>query len=130
MIRIGRGESPVIRLAQKRLYNSSWGYKLFQSGYKPQLELRGTLPSLYRGYTYDPVEQQYVNLNNISNSASLRLEQNIGNWGGSYFVESGLQRRDVIQNGDIATFWVTDFISLGFNQPLFGFNDYNCCGEL
>ena len=124
VIKIGRGESPQVRLAQKRLYNNTWNYKLFQSGFKPNLALTGTLPSIYRGYSYDVAEQRFVNLNNINNGVSLELNQNIGKWGGSYSVSSGLQRRDIIQNGSVATIWATDFISLGYNQPLFGFNDY------
>jgi hypothetical protein len=125
VIEIAKGESPSALIAKNRKNNNYWAYRTFQSNYKPQLVLRGTLPSFNRAInpiTLPDGQVAFINQSFAQNSMTLGLRQVISATGGSIWVNTGLQRLDILGDNRSTSFLATPaFIS--FEQPLFVFND-------
>lgn len=123
VVRIAQEESILSKQAGNRKLNSYWQYRLYQSNYKPQLSLSGELPSFNRSFS--PVIQpdgttefQPVSISN--SNLNLSLSQTIAATGGEIFINSRIQRfddfdRDIVRYNGLP-------ISIGFRQPIFGFN--------
>lgn len=112
--------------AKHRYKGSYWQYRAYKAGYLPQLSLEATIPSLNRSIspiTLPDGSDIFINRSLANSSASLSLSQNIGFTGGRLFLNSGIQRIDLIRDSITTTFSSTP-ISIGFSQPLFGFNAY------
>jgi len=111
----------------KHTYKGSfWQYKTFKAGYLPQLSMDATIPSLNR--TISPITQPdgseiFINRSLANSTANLSLSQNIGFTGGKIYLNSGIQRIDLIKS-PISTSYSSTPVSIGFNQPLFGFNTF------
>ncbi|WP_242928765.1 TolC family protein [Pontibacter vulgaris] len=124
VIALAQEQSAAIRQAQTSRENSYWQWRSFKSDYRPQLELKGTLPDYSRSII--PVTQpdgttdfKAVTINN--SELGLTLNQVIGATGGSIFVTSLMQRFDDFDrkltryNGNPAI--------IGLQQPLFAYNN-------
>lgn len=124
-VAMARGQSISAKQAETQKETSFWRWRSFQSDFKPQLSLRGTLPSFTRSF----VEVQQpdgniaflpVSLNN--SSLNLELSQRISRTGGSIFVQKQLQRFDnFIQNN---TLYNGIPFAIGIVQPLSQFNQW------
>jgi len=119
-------QSPRAQISQTRLSNNYWQYRSFLADYRPQITLNATLPSFNR--TIDGIIQpdgniEFLPFSNMRNSFSFSLSQVITQTGGSVFASTGLQRIDIFQTAGNSISYLNNPILLGFNQPLFAFND-------
>lgn len=104
--------------------NRYWQWRTYLSDYKPQLILKGELPGFSR--IFDPVKQPdgtiaFRRIANNNSWASMDLSQYIGATGGQIFVSSQLQRIDDFERKQ--TSYGGSPAVIGFNQPLFTFNE-------
>ncbi len=112
--------------ARHRYKGSYWQYRSYKAGYLPQLSLDATIPSLNRSIspvTLPDGSDVFINRSLANSSVNASLKQNIGITGGQLFLNSGLQRIDLIRDSLVTSFSSTP-ISIGINQPLFGYNAF------
>lgn len=119
-------QAPDAQIIQTQLSNNYWQYRSFLANYKPQITLNTRLPSFSR--TIDAVTQpngtlEFLPFSNMRNSVSVSLSQVIPQTGGSIFATTGLQRVDIFQDAGNTVSYLNNPIQLGFNQPIFAFND-------
>lgn len=125
VLEIARDQSPDAILAKHRFRGSYWQYRTYRAEFLPGLVLNGTLPDFNRSIssiTLPDGTDRFIERNTINSIASASLTQNIGLTGGQIFLNSELQRIDNLDR-DSASYRTTP-ISLGFRQPLNGFNSY------
>ncbi len=127
IINLAQMDAPDVQLAKTKFKTNFWQYQSFRANYRPRISLNGTLPDLNRSFqsiTLPDGSQAFVGRSLMDNSVGLSLEQDISLTGGSIFAFSGLQRLDIFSTGGnpgTTSYLSTPFV-LGFNQPLFGFN--------
>ncbi len=124
VIELARKQSPQSKLAYTQYRNKYWSYRTYQSNYRPQLSLRGTVPDLNSSIT--PITQPdgtdiFRKRSLASSSLDLSLSQNLGFTGGELFVSSQLQRIDVF-TAPVYTSYLANPAIVGFRQPLLKFN--------
>ncbi|MEO1624548.1 MAG: TolC family protein [Bacteroidota bacterium] len=119
--------APDVLLAETRLVNSRWRYKFFEAGYKPQIILRSTLPSLDRSIsaiTLPDGTDAFIKRALMTNSVGISLSQPIQLTGGNIYASTGVRRIDIFkttgQDGNIS--YLSSPVLIGFNQPIFAFN--------
>jgi len=127
IIAMAQQDAPDVLLAKTRLSNRYWRYKSFQADYKPQIQFDATLPNLNRSIeslTLPDGTDAFINRSLMRNNVGFSLNQEIAATGGSIFVFSGLQRLDIFESATIPGFtsYLSTPFSVGFVQPLFGFN--------
>lgn len=125
VIEIARSQSPDALDAKHSFKGSYWEYKSYKAGLLPSLSLDATLPNFNSGFiavTQNDGTVVFARQNNMNSSAGLSLTQNIGLTGGTIFVSSGLQRIDQL-SGDKSTSYMSTPFRIGFDQPLFGYNE-------
>ena len=111
---------------QQNMYLASfWEYKYYKADKLPFLSL-GAAPLSYSNsirQDYVPKDQtwQYALQKNITSSASVKLNQNVGITGGSLSLGSDL---GMVKNflGDKQTLYSANQISVGYRQKLNGYN--------
>ncbi|WP_243900088.1 TolC family protein [Hymenobacter defluvii] len=116
-------ESAVAGQAATTRETSYWQYRTYQSNYRPQLALQGTVPNFSRVITpvvqpdgtieFQAVRQNYSTL-------GLTLSQAIGVTGGSVYVTSEAQRFDDFNRN--TRLYNNQPFSLGLTQPLGRYN--------
>lgn len=122
-IRMAQDNSPAAKEAANSYLSLYWSYRTFKSNYLPQVSLDATLPDFNR--SIDPIGQpdgtiNYVERSVGSWSGGLRLSQNVTPTGGTFFVNSSLNRFDNFSNRS----WIyqANPLVIGYNQPLLQFN--------
>jgi outer membrane protein TolC len=127
VITIARQQSPDALAARHRYRGSYWQYRSYRAGYLPGLRMDATLPNLFRNIsaiTLPDGTDVFVRRSQASSSANLSLSQRIGFTGGQVFMNTGLERIDLIrETGNITSYLSTPF-NIGFTQPIFGYNPY------
>ncbi len=121
---LARKQSPEALKARNRLLDQYWQNRTFRADYLPSLTLDATTPDLSSGISSIPKDDGtlgFVRSSNVNSSANLSLSQNIGLTGGSIFVNSGLQRIDVLQD-TVSTSYLSTPVSIGIRQPILTFN--------
>lgn len=127
VITIAREQSPDAMAARHRYRGSYWQHRSFQAGYLPGLRLDATLPNLNRNIsaiTLPDGSDVYVRRSLASSSANLSLSQRVGLTGGQIFMNTGLERIDLIREGDNVTSYLSTPVNIGFSQPIFSYNPY------
>lgn len=127
VVEIARSESPDAKLAETRLNNNYWRFRSAQADLKPQITLDATLPNLNRsieGITLPDGRENFISRALMGNRVGISLSQPIVATGGQVFLFTGLRRLDIFKNEvtDGAISYLSTPISLGFNQPLRGYN--------
>ncbi len=118
--------TPDAQIAQTQLTNSYWNYQQFLTNYRPQISLNATLPSFSRsidGITQPDGGIAFQSFSNMSNSIGGALSYPIAKTGGTVFVNTSFRRIDVFNSFGTSTSYFSNPISIGFNQPLFAFNN-------
>ncbi|MGV3540223.1 MAG: TolC family protein [Rufibacter sp.] len=123
-IDLALASSIAVKQAVTNKTSSYWQYRTFKSNYRPQLALSGTLPDFSRSII--PVVQPDGTTDfravSISNSdVALSMSQAVGLTGGQFFISSQSQRFDDFNQG--LRRYNTFPAIIGFNQPLFGYNE-------
>lgn len=128
IILIAQSESPEVKLAEIKQSNAYWNYQSFLGDYKPQVDLSIVAPQLTRAVS--PITQNngtsvFIEQSQMRSDVSIGLFQNITATGARVFASSGLQRLDIFQTSTIPsnTSYLSNPISFGFTQPIFGFNE-------
>ncbi len=127
VIRIAREQSPDALAARHRYRGSYWQHRSFKAGYLPDLRLDATLPNLNRNIqaiTLPDGSDVFIRRSLASSSANLALSQRIGLTGGQIFMNTGLERIDLIRDDGNETSYLSTPVNIGFTQPIFSFNPY------
>ena len=122
-------------LARTRLENQYWQNVSFKAGFKPQFSLSAELPSLNRSIssiTLPTGEEAFVNRSFMTNSLGLQMTQRVPQTGGFFFISSEMQRLDIFATSSQqkSSSYLSAPLSVGFNQPLFQFNEFKWQQEL
>jgi outer membrane protein TolC len=126
-INIARQQSPDALAARHRYRGSYWQHRSFKAGYLPGLRLDATLPNLFRNIsaiTLPDGTDVFVSRSQASSEATLSLNQRIGITGGQVFVNTGLERIDLIKADQSMTSYLSTPINIGITQPIFAYNPY------
>ncbi|MBN2214457.1 MAG: TolC family protein [Bacteroidales bacterium] len=130
VIRIAQDQSLQAILAKHRYRGSYWQYRTFKAKYLPHLSLSSTIfnfdRSIKQSLSYENREwvERIGESKSLNSSGRLDLSQNIGITGGSIFLSSQLARNDRLQ-GDSLVRFISSPVSIGFRQPINGYNELN-----
>lgn len=127
LIEIAESDAPQVQIAQTRLDNNYWRYQSFLADFKPQINLNATLPNLTRSIdaiTLPDGSDAFIPRALMSNSLNLTLSQDVPLTGGNIFARTSLRRIDIFEteNNPASASFLSTPISVGFQQPIFGFN--------
>ncbi|MDW7694354.1 TolC family protein [Flammeovirgaceae bacterium SG7u.111] len=111
--------------AKNRKENRYWQYKTYQSNYKPQLSLDGSLPDF--NSSISPVTQPdgtdiFIRRSLASSDLQLSISQAISATGGRIFAGTNVQRIDLYGDNRSTSYAASPLI-FGVTQPVFGFNE-------
>jgi outer membrane protein TolC len=128
LIEIAQSDAPEAQIAQTAMSNNYWRYQSFLSNYKPQIDFSSTLPDLNRSIeaiTLPNGQDEFINRSLMTTSVDVGITQNVSLTGGRIFATTGLSRIDIFgTNGNDGTkSYLSTPFSIGFVQPIFGFND-------
>lgn len=127
VIEIAQNQSPEAFIAKHRFRSSYWEYRAFKAQFMPQLGLNATIPSInqsIKSYTSPDGREVFIDQSYTSYQADLSLSKVIGLTGGSLYVRSRLQRIDDNTDTLGSTSYLSNPVTLGFVQPIFGYNPY------
>ncbi len=127
VVKEARERSPDALAARHRYRGSYWQYRSFQAGYLPHLTFDATLPSLDRSIsaiTLPDGSDAFIQRSLATSSSNLSVTQTIGLTGGQIFVNSGLQRIDLIKEDELVTSYLSTPVNIGIQQPVFAYNPY------
>ena len=121
-IDIARKHSPYALVARHSFRSQYWNYCYFKANYKPSLNFNST-PNFnhsINAITLPDGTSRYVQQNQLMTDANLSLNQNIAFTGGTLFLQSGIQRLDILD--DKSSFYKTNPIIIGYQQSILGYN--------
>ncbi len=126
-IALAQKEAPDVQISKTRLSNRYWFYQSYLGDYKPQINLDATLPNLNRtiqSIILPDGTQAFVPRSFMENTVGISLSQEIALTGGRIYAFTGLDRLDIFKT-DLtgkSTSYLSTPVVIGFEQPLFGFN--------
>lgn len=126
-ISTAREQSPAAMIAKYNFLAGYWRYRTYKAKFLPSLNLNATLGS-YSRYLAKLQDAEtgkfnYVENNNMNNTLSLSLDQNIGLTGGTISLTSSLNRLDQFAPNDNLTYNSAP-VSLVYSQPINGYNSF------
>ena len=129
VIELAQSDAPSVKLAETRRNNSYWIFQSYKADFRPQIDLVTTLPSLNRSIqpiTLPDGAEQFVSRSLLTNEVELTLQQVIPLTGGTVFASTSLQQLNLLKTStnDPSTSYLANPISIGFIQPLNGYNPY------
>ncbi|MBN1988548.1 MAG: TolC family protein [Bacteroidales bacterium] len=125
VLELAKEQSPQAIQAKHQFRSAYWQYRSYKAEYLPGVTFRGTLPAFSRQIVKHQNNEgvySYVEENTNSISGGLSITQNIGITGGQVFVESNLERTDILGDNK-TTSYLSVPVRIGFRQELFGFNE-------
>lgn len=135
VIDLAQSDAPDVQISKTKLSNRYWFYQTYLSDFRPQVALQATLPNLNRSFQSIPLPdgtQAFVSRSFMENSFGINLSQEIALTGGSIFAFTGLERLDIFKNDlvDRSKSYFATPIIIGFQQPVFGFNQLKWAKEI
>lgn len=126
-ISTAREQSPAAMIAKYNFLAGYWRYRTYKAKFLPSLNLNASLGN-YSRYLVKLQDAEtgrfnYVENNNMSNSLSLSVDQNIGLTGGTLSLTSSLNRLDQFAPYDNLTYNSAP-VSLVYSQPINGYNSF------
>ena len=128
IIKIAQSDAPDVQLAKTKQTTNYWQYQSFRADYKPLIDLTSTIPNFNR--TIDAITQpdgtvQFIPRTLMANEIGISISQDVALTGGNVFAFTGFERIDNFETAlnPRTTQYKTTPIVLGFNQPLFQFNE-------
>lgn len=121
-VEMAKQNSPDAIAARHSYRSSYWDYRSFRANYLPSLTLTSN-PKLDRSInkiTLPDGSEKYVSQNMLTVDGVVNLSQNVPFTGGSLFVESTLQRMDLLDDKQFS--YRTTPVVVGYNQSIFGYN--------
>jgi outer membrane protein TolC len=127
VIEIAVAQSPDALIAKHRFRANYWQYRSYKADYLPLVQLQAQIPDISRTIRTIPVQDgpdifQYNSLANYW--VNMTVNQRVGFTGGSVFLRSNLSRLDNFYTDSTITQWSSEPIVIGYNQPIFQFNEY------
>ena len=127
VIAIAQSDAPDVLLAKTRLTTDYWSYQSSLADFKPQIDLNLTPFDLQRSISEFTDPQgllTYLPLAATGSSFNVSMSQSIPQTGGRIFAGTGLSYLFNFKNNNNPSFqrFSSAPIFVGFNQPLFGFN--------
>lgn len=126
IVGLAQSDAPDALLAETRMKNRYWAYQSILADFRPRIAFSGDLPNLNR--TIDIITQPngtdlFIQRAQMRNRVGLSLQQQIAPTGATVFASTSLQRLDIFQTqGANGVSYFSTPLSLGFTQPIFGFN--------
>lgn len=123
-IQIARQQSPTTLSAQESFSDTYWQYRAFQASFYPQLTLSGSAPvynQSIRSVIMDDGSSKILAQNQISNSMSLSISQQIPLTGGRLRLSSDLQRVNEFEPEE-NFYWSSSPMVVTYSQPFFTVN--------
>lgn len=127
-ILMAQQEAPDVQITETAFSNDYWRYKSYLANYRPLISLDATLPNLNRSIeaiTLQNGQDKFIPRSQMRNNFSIGVQQAVPFTGGQIFARTGLQRLDIFAtdtNKEGFTNYLSTPISIGFSQPIFGFN--------
>ena len=121
-IGIAREHSPDALVARHSFRSQYWNYCYFKANYLPALSFSST-PNFnhsINAITLPDGTSRYVQQNQLMTDASLSLSQNITFTGGNLFLQTGIQRLDILDSKTYS--YRTNPVLIGYQQSLLGYN--------
>ncbi len=125
-IKLAQSDAPNVLIAQTQLSNNYWIFRSFEADYKPQVSFNATLPSLNRTInqvTLPSGSVSFIPQSFMRNSADVSVTQRVSRTGGTVFASTGLERLDIFGTNKESSY-LSNPITVGFSQPIFGFNSF------
>ena len=127
IISMAQSDAPDVQISKTKLSNRYWFYQSYLSDYKPLINLNATLPNLNRSIQsiiLPDGTQAFVPRAFMENSTGISINQEVALTGGRIFAFTGLERIDIFRTDatDKSVTYLSTPIVIGFQQPLFGFN--------
>ena len=126
-IHTARMQSVEALQARQSFISTYWSYRSYQASRLPSFSLSGNLANFNRSLTLlqnpEDGSLNYVSSNNLQNSLSLQVNQNITLTGGTLTVASDLSRIDQFGNNKSLT-WYSKPVTVSYYQPLFTYNQF------
>lgn len=125
-IKIAQKKSPQYIRALNTYQASYWRYRTHVADFLPQLSLSATLPEYsnsIRRITNDEGQEIYGKQNQLIIDASLRIQQKVPYTGGSFFVNSRLERVDSYGDNNTTNYSLIPF-SINYYQNSLFYNPY------
>ena len=122
VVQKARTESPDAMAARHTFRSSYWNYRSFRANYLPSVALTSG-PELTRTInkvTLADGSEKYVSQNMLTVDGGLTIRQNVPFTGGTFFVESAIQRMKLYDSKTVS--FRTSPIVVGYSQSLFGYN--------
>jgi outer membrane protein len=125
-VALAQSETPEVLLAKTRLSNNYWRFRSFEADYRPQVSFNATLPTFNRAInqiTQPDGSISFTQQRFLSNSAGINVSQRIARTGGVVFASTNLQRNDIFVPTAQSSY-LSNPVTVGFQQPIFGFNAF------
>ncbi|MDR3267947.1 MAG: TolC family protein [Tannerella sp.] len=122
VVDIARQQSPDVLYARHSFRSSYWNYCYYKANYLPSLSF-GSTPNFnhsINAITLPDGTSQYIQQNQLITDASFSINQNLPFTGGSLFVQTNLQRLDILNDKTYS--YKSTPVVVGYNQSLFGHN--------
>lgn len=126
VVQMAKNQSPDALKAKHSFRGSYWAFKNYRAELMPKLTFDAQLPQYdrdIRSVDQDDGTTEFIEKNSINSSAALRLWKNVGTTGGQIYIDTKLQRTDVL-NQNSRTDYLSVPVNIGFRQPLFAFNPF------
>lgn len=126
VISVAQARSRAAAQARDRYRSSLWQFRMNRAQFLPTLSLSASAPDLTRSISKLSLpdgSEAFIRQSYMSSGARLTIGKTIGTTGGDVFLETALERLDLLDGGDGTTYLSTP-INVGFRQPLFAFNPY------
>ena len=121
-IRIAQANSPEAESARNTYRSAYWSYRSYKANYLPSATLTS---SPYFNRSISKVTQNdgtdlFIKQNKLGVDMNLKINQNVWFTGGSFFINTKVNRMDELENKTTA--YNTQPIVIGYQQAIFGYN--------
>lgn len=121
-VRRAQQYSPDAQTARHSFRSEYWNYKYYRANYLPAVTLTSD-PYLNRAINKVVMADgsvKFVEQNMLGTDLALVVTQHIPLTGGTFFIETAVQRMDMFSTH--TTSWQTSPVNIGYRQSLFGYN--------
>lgn len=124
VIQMAKDQSARSIQAKNNFIASYWEYRTYKANLLPNISFNGLLPSYSKGLSSNTDKTgTYIQESTYSQlSGNMTLTQNVGLTGGRFTIKSSLVGTRALLPNDSSTYFSSTPVTIGFTQPLFGFN--------
>ncbi|GHT62203.1 membrane protein [Bacteroidia bacterium] len=121
-VEIARRQSPDVLYARHSFRSSYWNYCYYKANYLPSLTFSSTpnFNHAINAITLPDGTSQYIQQNQLNTNATFSITQNVALTGGSFFVQTSLQRLDELTQNTYS--YKSTPVVIGYQQSLLGYN--------